>query len=710
MRIDILTREYPPNIYGGAGVHVSELTRALREVEGVEVQVRAFDSPVEEEMTTGYDVPAGLEDANAALRTLGVDLLMARDVADGGADLVHSHTWYANLGGHLGGALAGIPHVISAHSLEPMRPWKAEQYDGDQGDIPEVEMFVGESRVFPAPGVARIAVGNGAILTAAALDDKEVILFANGPGTSSLFIWNDDGRYQRIKINIVPGDTSRIAREIAAFLESIPNAQSSIIGDKVIVEGEGLTQAERTRIAMLAERYPQIVDFTSDLSVEKMIMLDVKVVEFPTTFLRELGLSWRGTGGVAAGGIWSPFRRARAGGSSYEILLQTGGSGSGGAGNAPPFIGAGGGAPQAPSSLNIGSVLNMGLNATLNLLEQDGKATMLAQPQLSARNGASASFLAGGEVPYAVRDIEGPKIEFKQYGVKLDIAPRVDSSGNMHVGIETEVSNIDPSVVTEFGPALQTRRTTTEFNVHQGETIVLSGLIQRTHSASIDKVPFLGDIPILGALFRSKNFQDDETELVVFVTPTVVDAQSPGMVDRIQRTEERLEQRLGPVPYLTEPLQPGANPARLDLVPPPVPVATADTALDSDTVSLRPASGEHSLVAESAAAAALPAPGRAQPAPAVGVGVAEQIPASEPAAAVGPDGSSYYRVRATVLPLLAVPEDNAPVHRFLREGEIVHGLPTSVRGAWTAVEVEGQRGWMASTWLEPADHAGAADR
>lgn len=130
VRIDILTREYPPNIYGGAGVHVAELTRALRAVQGVQVQVRAFDSPVEEEMTRGYDVPAGLEDANAALRTLGVDLLMARDVASDGADLVHSHTWYANLGGHLGGALAGIPHVISAHSLEPMRPWKAEQLAG----------------------------------------------------------------------------------------------------------------------------------------------------------------------------------------------------------------------------------------------------------------------------------------------------------------------------------------------------------------------------------------------------------------------------------------------------------------------------------------------------------------------------------------------------------------------------------------------------
>jgi alpha-maltose-1-phosphate synthase len=130
VRIDILTREYPPNIYGGAGVHVAELTRALRAVPDVTVAVRAFDQPVEEELTTGYAVPADLADANGALRTLGVDLLMARDVATGGADLVHSHTWYANLGGHLGGLLGGIPHVVSAHSLEPLRPWKAEQLGG----------------------------------------------------------------------------------------------------------------------------------------------------------------------------------------------------------------------------------------------------------------------------------------------------------------------------------------------------------------------------------------------------------------------------------------------------------------------------------------------------------------------------------------------------------------------------------------------------
>ena len=126
MRVDLLTREYPPHVYGGAGVHVTELGAVLRR--HVDVRVRCFDGPRDEPGVTGYDVPVALDGANAALRTLGVDLVMAADVA--GADLVHSHTWYANLAGHVAGLLHGIPHVISAHSLEPLRPWKAEQLGG----------------------------------------------------------------------------------------------------------------------------------------------------------------------------------------------------------------------------------------------------------------------------------------------------------------------------------------------------------------------------------------------------------------------------------------------------------------------------------------------------------------------------------------------------------------------------------------------------
>ena len=130
MRVDILSKEFPPNIYGGAGVHVAELSRVLAPL--VDLNVRCFGDPRDADFhganVKAYPVPGELSSANAAIQTLGVDLAMVGDIE--GADLVHSHTWYANMGGHLSSLMYDIPHVLSAHSLEPLRPWKAEQLGG----------------------------------------------------------------------------------------------------------------------------------------------------------------------------------------------------------------------------------------------------------------------------------------------------------------------------------------------------------------------------------------------------------------------------------------------------------------------------------------------------------------------------------------------------------------------------------------------------
>ena len=126
MRVDILTKEYPPEIYGGAGVHAAELVRALRA--STDVRVHAFGEDRDEQGVTAHRVPAELADADPTLQTLAVDLQMAAAAA--GTDLVHSHTWYANEAGRRASQLHGVGHVITAHSLEPLRPWKAEQLGG----------------------------------------------------------------------------------------------------------------------------------------------------------------------------------------------------------------------------------------------------------------------------------------------------------------------------------------------------------------------------------------------------------------------------------------------------------------------------------------------------------------------------------------------------------------------------------------------------
>jgi len=126
MRIDLISKEYPPAIYGGAGVHVAELVRVLRRQ--IEVQVRCFGEERNEKDTFAYRHTSEFDGANGALQTMAVDLSMVSDIA--GADLVHSHTWYANFAGQVASSLHGIPHLITAHSLEPLRPWKEQQLGG----------------------------------------------------------------------------------------------------------------------------------------------------------------------------------------------------------------------------------------------------------------------------------------------------------------------------------------------------------------------------------------------------------------------------------------------------------------------------------------------------------------------------------------------------------------------------------------------------
>lgn len=563
----------------------------------------------------------------------------------------------------------------------------------DQSQVPEIEMFVGESRVFPTPGVARIAVGNGQIMTAAALDNKETIIFANAIGTSSLFVWNEDGRYQRVKVNIVPGDTTRVAREIAAFLTTIPNTKASIVGDKVIIEGDQLSDVDLDKITILEKRYPQIVNFTNRLGWEQMVMMDVKVVEFPRSELRDIGVKWTPTGGAALGGIWSPIRRGNDG--PYQINIQTSPSSPSPITSAIPNPNGVTGVPL-PSALNVLGAMNLGLNAQINLLAQDGKASILAEPQLSARNGAEASFLAGGEFPYSVSNINGVTIVFKPYGIKLDVTPKVDRTGVIRAKIKAEVSSIDSSVSTAGGPALLTRRTDTEFNVKSGETIVLSGLLQRDNSTDIDKVPLLGDIPVLGALFRSRRFHDKETELVIFVTPTVVDSRSPGLVDRVERATERLRQNFGPTPYLTDPLQPGQDPAKTGerqrfLIEP-----NRDREDDHQGTGPRPLIEPVPVVHVTDSAPRKPASS------------VQVLPASQNPLAASPAirGGSTLQVTRDGLALRAEPDDKSTILLQLGYGSVVQmgaadPQPPGV-GKWRNVIVGEIEGWVLSGSVAPS--------
>lgn len=434
----------------------------------------------------------------------------------------------ARLGGRLRFPLyALLAGLVVGLLLMPSRGRAAGKGTLDNPDT-QIALQVGEVRVLGIPGVARVAVGDGKIVNAVSTDDREVIIFARKPGFSTLHAWTADGRIHRYSVAVAPEGARQLQDELRAVLERIPGARVTPLGDKLLIEGDDLSDGDRQRLAELGRRYPQLLDFTGTVGWDQMVLLDVQVVEVPKTLLRELGLRWnaQSTGGVNTGLGWDGGSRRFADRPGETVLPL-----------AFP-------ATQAAGYFGVNALLS----AQINLLAQEGRAVVLAQPQLLARSGATAEFLAGGEVPYSTVDRNGnTQTAFKPYGVSLRITPSVERSSAVRSRIEVEVSSVDTALSVPGGPSLKTRRTATEFNVRSGQTLVLAGFLSRDTSNNIDRVPGLGALPILGALFRSTRFQRNETELAILVTPRLVTADHPDIRTRIGRAAAVL-QRAFPSP------------------------------------------------------------------------------------------------------------------------------------------------------------------
>lgn len=178
-RIGIVTKEWPPAVYGGAGVHVVQLTQALRKVSGIDVDVHCFGGH-RTDGAFGYDTPSEFSSANPALQAIATDLLIANNLAN--VDVIHSHTWYANMAGHTASLLYGTPHIVSAHSLEPLRPWKAEQLGGGY----QISSWAEKTSYEAAAAIIAVSDGMRADVLAAYpdVDPKKVVTIRNGVDTN----------------------------------------------------------------------------------------------------------------------------------------------------------------------------------------------------------------------------------------------------------------------------------------------------------------------------------------------------------------------------------------------------------------------------------------------------------------------------------------------------------------------------------------------
>lgn len=423
--------------------------------------------------------------------------------------------------------LAAVP-ALAGTSLTAVRGPAAASLPGAPAAYPLV-MYAGEVRILQVGHIKRVALGNGKLVSVQQAGD-ELLLIGQAAGATNLLLWHRDGSVRAYNILVTAQDEGAVERGLASALASVPGLNIADTAGHVVLTGE-LTPDDYKEVKEIVRSTPGLFNLTQPgtVDMQRMVYLDVQVVDLKKSALRNIGIAWQNTMAGPVLGIVknvdsNPYYRIGdlTQGDSQSNELQ----GPGGALTGLPL--------QMPYSEYFG--ITSSLSSVINLAAQNGDAYVLANPQLSTRSGGTASFLAGGQIPIPITSVLGQStVQYKDYGVHLDIKPVADVHGDVLANINTEVSQIDPSVTIDGYPGFITQRASSVVNVKSGQTIVLSGLVQSTGSNTIAKFPWLGDIPVLGALFRDTDFSANKSELVIFVTPEIIDPASAVNREVVQR-------------------------------------------------------------------------------------------------------------------------------------------------------------------------------
>ncbi len=398
--------------------------------------------------------------------------------------------------------------------------------------LPErVRVHTGQAMVYRLPqALKRVAVGSGDLVEVTNIGKREIVVIGTKVGDTSLHLWMQDGSQFDVPVQVMGGNSDNLADLVRSLTADIPGVQVHTVGDRVVVTGNDVNPGLSGRLEKLAQVYPNLMDFTTPdpVGMRPMVLMDVKIMEFDSNALEDIGIRWDNViqgpmGALLKDFSTNPYFRVPPSGTAFDGVTL----------------------PNRIDGTQTYFGIATQIGSSINLLMNKGKAVLLASPQLSARSGGSATFLVGGEVPIPIPQGFGQvTIQYKEYGIKLDIEPLVNINNEVSTRFKAEVSRIDPTVTVQGVPGFATRRTESEINVHAGETIVVSGLVDSQAAKNAEKFPFLGDIPILGRLFRSDAFRGSRTELVMFVTPRIVTPDSPENVEALRRASELRDQGL----------------------------------------------------------------------------------------------------------------------------------------------------------------------
>lgn len=431
-------------------------------------------------------------------------------------------------------ALQRVAGVIAGCTFVVLSPRVGAQAIPTPAAETALQLQVGQAHVLPTGDVRRIVIGNGKVIQATLLDDRKVLVLPESIGHSTLHLWGRDGTERSFAVEVIGAEGGRVLTEVRALLGASDNLTARIVGDKVVVEGQTLREEQVARLAEVVRRYPQVINLASRLGYERMIAIDVKMIEIRRDKLESLGVRWNGSMSGPAFGVVGDLKRS--------APLRPGGTADGVGGvDVRPRI-----HPFA-ASFGIASTLS----SMINLLVQNGDAVVLAEPSLSCRSGGSARFIAGGELPIPYSSgLGNTSVIFKEYGVRFDVSPTASEAGVIAAKVATEISSVNFDMQVKDIPGLTKRRAETEVNLREHETLVIAGLLTEDASRTIERLPTLSDVPVLGGLFRSRAFRDRQTELVVFVTPRFVEpetsrvAEPPRSVEQSQRTLNSARERV----------------------------------------------------------------------------------------------------------------------------------------------------------------------
>ncbi|GAA4712305.1 type II and III secretion system protein family protein [Sphingomonas lutea] len=417
----------------------------------------------------------------------------------------------------------------------------------------ELDVPVNKSQVLRVDRpYSKALIGNPDIADIVPISDSSVYVLGKKAGTTSLTLYDRGNRLIAVLDVIVGPDVTNLKRQLGELMPA-DTISARMSNESVILEGMVSSAAAADRAVQIAETYApgKVVNLLA-LGSAQQVMLEVRFAEVKRSALKDIGLRTFFDKGNTRGVIGNEASLRP--GAPVEITTPLPGGGVSSTSVA------------GPSVLGVGSIIGsfgivsrafkafgVDFDVTLDALEQKGLITTLAEPTLVALSGETASFLAGGEFPIPVAQSGATgggattiTVEFKPFGVSLAFTPTVLADGVINLVVEPEVSSIDPTASITINnltiPGLQTRRAKTVVEMRDGESFALAGLIRKDFQDTVRQVPLLGSLPIIGTLFRSTGFQNEQTELVIIVTPRLVQPVRAGMLkaptDRVKPPNE----------------------------------------------------------------------------------------------------------------------------------------------------------------------------